>query len=144
MYTIRKNTWHYHFAKNYADSSVDYETNLCQYVRTVLKGIVLFLFLAVSGMGIIFLNVLGVIDFINGTWRTPDGATLGAIANIATLTIFVVLGAVFVLPRIQEFWYEQSIKRRGKEKIEKSQLGFITMWIKTIRNKVCPSIRIEN
>lgn len=149
MFTISRNSWHYRFA-NMHDAWADETTNLCPYVRTVLKGMALFTFLWTLLVTFVGLNLLGIADAFNGIWFVGEGTSIFAAINIATIGIILAIGVMALLSELRErydrYKYKQYIKMRDltdAPDYTPPQPGFIKLWWASVHDKLCPGIEIK-
>jgi hypothetical protein len=149
MFTISRNSWHYRFA-NLHDAWASEQTNLCPYIRTVLKGMALFTFLWTLLVTFVGLNLLGIADAFNGIWFRGDGVSIFGAVNVITTLIIAGLGVIALLTELRErydrYKYKQYIKMREQTEAPDyvpPQPGFIALWWASLHDKLCPGIEIK-
>ena len=150
MYTIDKNSWHFRFAERFGGWRAENQTNLCPYVRMVLKGMALFTFLAFISVTLAILNLLGIADAVQGFWVNGSELSFFAHINIATLILLLIPVGVYVAEKMHEkhsaYKYKQYIAKYNQVNVPgyvPPQPGFIKLWWDSVHDKICPGIKIK-
>lgn len=150
MYTINQKSWHFRFAEMFGGWRAHDVTNLCPYVRMVLKGMALFTFFAALAVGLAFLNLLGIMDAVNGFWLTNGELSVFATFNVATLALILIPLAFYVTDELRQrydaYKYKQYIAKRSEIEAPDyvpPQPSFIALWWKSVHDKMCPGIEIK-
>lgn len=149
MFVVNKDAWHYRWlmfiekAKyNYLERKSDYEdfsgymdwykpTNFCEYWRRVLLWPMINFFLVLLTVGL--LVVIVSIGYSSaGLWYLLQiFGTLGYVAGVFAVLIFLFMGTVEVKDRI----------KRSAHKNKENNIFFSTYF--SIKNKICPLLKYE-
>lgn len=131
MFVIDKNSWHAHLALNYP-RPYRTPTNICSYIRAVIRGI--FAALALSFLGALILSgfVVSAISLWFGFGLWPDGAAfVGFTIDAAIFTILLLGGISIGFSALTD-----KIRNSLPEK-EKKQPNVLVAYLKSVKDKTC-------
>lgn len=137
-FTLKKDSWHYKAAQ-FGGPRVCSETDICEYVRAVIKGGTLFLFLACFGLwlggSLLYAlgNLFGFLFLDYELTRFATGVLLvagGILGFFATVLIGVAIKVKF-----QEWQDEQSA--------EDKEPGFVKLAYTKFKDKTCFKIHLK-
>ena len=161
-----KNSWHFRFAtthgnlRDWHDDTI--RTSLCEYVKQVAIGILVFsIFTIIIGAFAVF-NIGGLIALFSYGFSTWIDFAVFAAANMLLVGFILIYATGYTVAELKErkerkrgeawsayseanpdvnyyFWFEH-VHLAGKSKKEPSIIG---EWIKAKKEKVCPIITIN-
>ncbi len=133
-----RNSWHYHLATEYSSYRAPHEgPNLCGYIRSVVMGSIIALFitavLATIAVSFESLIIWAIVCVQNGIWFKPGVETLFAfaiiglalLAGVVILVCMTVFGSLNVLE-----------KRRAAGKPDPFVINAVKSW----HNKICKKV----
>lgn len=141
MYTFNKKSWHYRLAA-FGGGMPSWETNLCPYVRLVIKGF--FWFCVAWFLAGVFLiaNVLTIVSMFQGFTPTINNPAWFYLFSYITVALLLVLGGMALKEHIEVKGYTLRKKNDSEEpKIREPNL--IAVWLKSVHNKICPQIEFK-
>ena len=148
MYTLHKNSWHYRFAAMFS-SYPHHETNLCPYVRMVVKGMLIYTFFTTIVTGFAIMNLLGIADIVNGFWN-HDKLSPFILVNMLTVgtiaAVFILAGLHWLREKYDAWQYRRYVEKRNNELAEDytpPEPGLVRLWWNSVHEKVCPRIEIK-
>lgn len=143
--TLNRDSWHCWLATNFGayNSYIQSRHNFCSYLPNVIFGGLSFLFLTVVGVVITIFEGFGLAyvasSIINGPFVIPDNEAyilVGTVVFVVTVLIGVVAGVCYLI-NIYDEWHETPSYEAEKEP------GFYTLAYRSIKDKVCLSIKWE-
>ena len=124
-FELKKKSWHYWIA-NFGEERVYESTDICSYIRYVIKG------------GLLFLLVASVGIFLGGSLLFSIGNLFGWLflgyelekVTFTTFSVIILFGALigFFL---------------GKEAIEQSEPGFVRLAYRSWKDKFCAKVELK-
>lgn len=129
-YTLKKNSWHYWLAKK--GGLWGNETDICDYIRKVLKGILVVFFVSLAIPVILF--IIG-----SGAWNIFAYLFLGVKLNLFARVTITVLGAIVSFFMLVGFGVMYS---KIHDKISDNP-GFVTLSYRKFKDKTCALVRFE-
>lgn len=135
-FDLKKDSWHYKTAQ-FGETRVCDETDICEYVRAVIKGGALFLFLASVGAGIAgsLLYALGnlfgflFLDYELTKFSTGVLVVTGTVLGVA----LVALASVAIKVKMNEW----------SETVEQKEPGFLRLAYTKFKDKTCFKINLK-
>lgn len=142
---INRKSWHYRLFSVYGPTH-GYTTNLCAYMRGVLRGFILALLCVIGGVlgGMVVLEpILTIAGWLQTGWWDPVlGHGDPAILALGTAIIaFFVLGILWFA--YEEYVPEMPALARTDEEGNVTTYGLISQWIKGQHDKVCFKIKLN-
>lgn len=151
MFIIEKTSWHYRFASMLSSYDARTTTNLCPYIRLVIKGMFWFTVMAALVIAFAIMNLLGIADAVNGLWLV-DGKLSGfAFVNTVTIAAISGVGVVAVCmwlgDKYRDWQHERYLKMRNNQldaNYTKPQPSFLRVWWESFHGKYCIPVKVNS
>lgn len=145
MYTLNKDSWHYRFAYMFSPYEARLQTNLCPYVRLVMKGLLLYILITTLIAGFAILNLMGIAGIIIEGMDSPFAGvpviTFGVVAVVLVVTFMH-----WLREQYDSWQHARNVKLRGlRDDAEyvPPQPGLIRLWWNSVHDKMCPQIELK-
>lgn len=129
---MKRNSWHYKLAKIGNDNNTIWDISICEYIRKVFWGGILFLFMTALLCVVVGWLGMGLYEIV------------GSVAGFSTLgpAAYVIFGLLALIGfGVGSYHAKQAWQKKSKDLLKKDNKSFVSTAYKSYKDKIC--FRVE-